>query len=140
MTLSLKTEAYPGRVFEGRVSAVSPAADSQSRVFQVEVTLPNPEQALKIGMIGSLVLPEASMNAMLVPLGAVVRAPGSSTDYAVYVTMKSGEKTIASARRVELGQVLGDEISVSEGLRPGEQIIVNGATRVVDGEPVRVIP
>lgn len=140
MPMELRTEAYGERRFPGQVTAVSPAADSQSRVFQVEVTLANPEDALKIGMIGSLVLPEADLSAAVVPLGAIVRDPKDPKAYAVFVLGEKDGTSIADIRRVELGRVRGDEISVLGGVKPGEKIIVNGATRVVRGEPVRVIP
>lgn len=138
--MSLRTETYENRTFKGKITAVSPAADSQSRVFQIEVTLPNPDDALKIGMIGSLVLPEAAVSAAVVPLGAVVRAPGDPEAYAVYVLEEKGGETLAQARTVDLGRVRGNEISVLGGVQPGEKVIVNGATRVVNGKPVRVIP
>lgn len=138
--LSLRTESYPNRIFEGRVSAVSPAADSQSRVFQVEVTIPNADDALKIGMIGSLALPGNSVPAAVVPLDAIVRDPNDPKGYAVYALAKKGGETIAEARRVDVGRVRGDDIAVLGGVRPGDRIIVNGATRVVNGKPVRVIP
>lgn len=140
LPLSLKTEAFGERVFPGKVTAVSPAANAQNRVFEVEVTVPNPEDVLKIGMIGSLVLPQATSPSTVVPLSAVVRDPKDPKGYAVYVIAGRGESTTATIRRVELGRVRGDQISVVGGVRAGEKIIVNGATRVVDGGPVRVIP
>lgn len=138
--LSLRTEAYPEQVFRGRVTAVSPSADSQSRVFQVEVTLPNPNDELKIGMIGSLVLPQSVQSFNVLPLGAIVRDPTNPDGYAVYTVAEKDGKTVARARSVELGQVRGDEISVIGGVGPNERVITNGATRVVNGNPVRVIP
>src|SRR5271155_5534602 len=53
--LAIITDAFP-TPFAGRVSAISPAADPKSRVFSVEVTVPNPHDRLKSGMIASLVL------------------------------------------------------------------------------------
>lgn len=140
MPMELKTEAYGERRFPGQVTAVAPAADSQSRVFEIEVTLPNPEDLLKIGMIGSLVLPEADLAAAVVPLGAIVRDPKNPKGYALYVLGEKDGETVAQLRSVELGRVRGDEIAVLGGVRPGEKIVVNGATRVVNGKPVRVIP
>jgi multidrug efflux system membrane fusion protein len=138
--LSLRTESFPNRTFRGRVTAVSPAADSQSRVFQAEVTLPNPNDELKIGMIGSLVLPTEQKASAVLPLEAIVRDPSDPEGYAVYTLVEKEGQSIAKVQRVELGLVRGDEISVVAGVVPGERVIANGATRVVDGKPVRVIP
>src|SRR5262249_32458949 len=49
MPLVMMTEAYPGVQFAGRVTAVSPLADPKSRVYDVEVTVPNPQERLRIG-------------------------------------------------------------------------------------------
>src|SRR6201996_5919109 len=51
--LSITTDAFP-QPFDGRVSAISPSADPKSRVFSVEVTIPNAKDRLKSGMIASL--------------------------------------------------------------------------------------
>ena len=53
--LAITTDAFP-QPFDGRVSAISPAADPKSRVFSVEVTIANPRDRLKSGMIASLAL------------------------------------------------------------------------------------
>ena len=76
------------------------------------------------------------------PLSAVVRPPGEPEGYAVYVVDSDGEggAAVARLRRVALGEALGNTIAVTEGLKPGEKVIVTGATLVVDGQPVRVVP
>ena len=51
--LAITTDALPGQ-FEGRVTAISPAADAKSRVFSVEVSIQNPNNLLKSGMIATL--------------------------------------------------------------------------------------
>jgi RND family efflux transporter MFP subunit len=53
-TLNVTTEAYRGSTFTGRVSAISPSADSQSRVFDIEVSIANADGRLRPGMIGSV--------------------------------------------------------------------------------------
>ena len=47
---------------------------------------------------------------------------------------------MARIRQVQLGDVVGNAIVVTGGLEMGERVIVTGATLLVDGEPVRVIP
>ncbi|MCH2186359.1 efflux RND transporter periplasmic adaptor subunit [Myxococcota bacterium] len=138
--ITLAADAFPGEDFFGRVTAISPAADQRSRVFQVQVTIPNPQNKLKIGMIGSLVLARAVEPFPLVPLEAVVRDPEHSAGYAVYVAEDGGERVISALRKVEIGPVRGDWISIVSGLRSGERVVTSGATRVVSGQPIRIIP
>ena len=52
--LAVTTEALRGRAFRGLVTAISPSADPKSRVFDVEITIPNPDQNLKVGMIAAV--------------------------------------------------------------------------------------
>ena len=74
--LAITTDALPGE-FPGRVTAISPAADPKSRVFAVEVSLENPRDELKSGMIASLAVQgrELPRAVTAVPLAAVVRDP-----------------------------------------------------------------
>lgn len=126
----------------GPITAISPSADPQSRVFQVEVTLPNPRGDLRLGTTGTVTLPGEGPAAAqpVVPLSAVVRAAPGSTAYAVFVIEDQGGKTLARRRQVALGDVLGNRIVVRDGLRDGERVIVSGATLAVDGQPVRIVP
>jgi multidrug efflux system membrane fusion protein len=140
--LSVTNETYPDRSFAGKVTEISPAADSATRVFNVEITLPNSDGLLKAGMVVSLALatgPPAEP-LTLVPLTAVVRGPSGPEAYAVYVVVKQGQSDVARLKEVQLGQVTGNEVAVTDGLEAGEQVIVTGATLVGDGKDVKVIP
>lgn len=145
--LDVATEAFGETRFRGRVTAISPSADLQSRVFNVEVTVPNPDGRLKPGMIGRVEVaagPLASSSAdtgtVAVPLVAVVQpGPGGDT-YAVYLVDGSADRAVARARQVALGDVRGNAVAVTRGLQPGERVIVSGASLLVDGEAVRVVP
>jgi len=140
---SIAAEAVPGTVFHGRITRIAPSADPTSRVFEVEVTIPNPDGRLKTGMIAALqvaVPREVAASAMLVPLNAVVRPPGDPAGYAVYVAEDHNDRVVARLRRVQLGDVAGNMIRVTAGLQGGERVIVRGATLVVDSQDVRVIP
>jgi multidrug efflux system membrane fusion protein len=62
------------------------------------------------------------------------------SSYAVFVVEPDGERHRARLRRVTLGDIRGDLIEVSAGLRGGERVVVRGATLAVDSQEVRVIP
>jgi len=138
----IAVDAVPGETFRGRITRVAPSADPNSRVFEVEVTLPNPDGRLKTGMIAALQIaaPAEAAAATLVPLNAVVRPPGDASGYGVFVVEDVGGRTIARLQRVQLGDVVGNQIRVTAGLGGGERVIVRGATLAVDSQEVRVIP
>jgi RND family efflux transporter MFP subunit len=138
-TLPIQAEALPGARLEGRITRISPSADPNSRVFEVEAALPNPQGRLKVGMLATLQLGSEVRNTqILVPLAAIVRPAGDTAGYAVYVVAKSPGAT-AKLRRVRLGQISGTLIAVREGLSAGERVIVRGATIVIDGQAVQIL-
>jgi RND family efflux transporter MFP subunit len=141
---SVSAEAVPGPPLRGRITRVAPSADASSRVFEVEVTIPNADGRLKPGMIASLqVAGTATQTASagtLVPLNAVIRPPGDPTGYAVFVVDDLQGQPAARLRRVELGDVSGNFIRVTSGLAGGERVIIRGATLAVDSQTIRIIP
>jgi multidrug efflux pump subunit AcrA (membrane-fusion protein) len=121
------------------VTAVASVADSETRLFQVEVSLANPRLALKPGMIASLTLSDtaaAPAAVPVVPVSAVIRDRENPADFNVMVV----ENKVARARRVSLGPTFGDVLAITRGLKPGELVIRAGATMATHGETVEVIP
>jgi RND family efflux transporter MFP subunit len=138
--LTIATEALPGQAFTGTVSRISPAADPTSRVFDVELTLPNPKQLLKVGMIASLELAEetALEPVTVVPLNAIIRSKDNPQGFAVMVVTDEADRQVAHSRTVTLGDAYGNLIAVT-GIQPGERVVSNGGAMVQDGETVRIL-
>jgi len=137
------TDAFPGVEFEGHVSRLAPSADLKSRVFEVDVTIPNPDNKLKPGMVAALSIDQtaikANENVLYVPLTAVVRS-ATGTGFAVFVIESAGGVTVARARPIELGDYLGSVIPVEKGLNSNDRVVVQGAGLLSDGERVEIIP
>jgi RND family efflux transporter MFP subunit len=142
--LAVSVEAIPGTRFNGRITAIAPSAERQSRVFDVEVTIPNPAGTLRSGMIAAVETPHAAgpgpRGDAAVPLTAVLKSPAEPDGYAVFVLAGDGDNAVAKVRSVKLGEVVGNRIVVTSGLAAGERVVVSGATIVSDGDRVRVIP
>jgi RND family efflux transporter MFP subunit len=130
------------RTATGVVTSIAPAADPQSRVFTVEVTLDNPREDIRPGMIGSLILGRTrdSRPRLVVPLAAVVRAPADPNGFAVFRLTERGGKSYASAQTIGIGETFGDSIEVTRGLSAGQTIISLGGAQLHDGQQVSVIP
>jgi RND family efflux transporter MFP subunit len=141
MAFAVTTEALPGEIFMGRVTSVSPAADEKSRVFDAELTIANPKNVLKPGMIASVVIGQGpSEKLTAIPLSAVVRSKDGADSYAVFVIEMENGQPLARLRSLKLGDALGNMIVVKEGLKTGESVISVGATLVHDGSPVQIVP
>jgi multidrug efflux system membrane fusion protein len=74
-----------------------------------------------------------------VPLTAIVRSK-TAGEYAAFTVERQDHQDVARTRQVQLGDVIGNGIVVLKGLTMGERVIVTGASLLVDGEPVQVIP
>jgi RND family efflux transporter MFP subunit len=136
------TEAYPGREFMGTLTHVSRVADVRNHLFDVEITIPNRSQELKVGMVSALQLsgaPREAADPPVVTISAIVRSKEDPSGYAVFVVEDKGGHSVARLRTVTLGTAYGNEIAVTSGLRAGEKVIVQGATLVSDQDPVNVI-
>jgi len=135
-------DAFPGRVFQGRITRIAGIADPRSHVFEVEITVPNADGSLKPGMVSSVVLGEQSTGkaAATLPLTAIVRSQKDKTHFAVFIVDGSVTPPVVHQREVELGSFLGSVIPVKSGLPPDAQVVVQGASMLSDGEPVKVVP
>jgi RND family efflux transporter MFP subunit len=140
---TLTTEVMPGIQLTGRITKLSPEADPTTRVFDVEVTVPNKDGKLRTGMIASLQLAgvgASKATQVTVPLNAIVRPPNDQKHFAVYIIEARGNRTIAQLHKVVLGKIVGNDITVLSGVNIGDRVIVRGATMVSEGEDVRIIP
>jgi RND family efflux transporter MFP subunit len=126
--------------YPGRVTSISPGADLRNRVFTIEVTLRNPKNTLKPGMIASVELGgkrEASQPS--VPLSAIVPYPGESGQFAVVVPEQESGQWKAHLRRVTVGATHGSSVSAT-GVRIGEKVVVIGAQLLKEDDSLSVIP
>jgi RND family efflux transporter MFP subunit len=137
LSIALQDDVTP---FTGRVTSISPSADSRNRVFAIEVTVANNGGRLKPGMIASLSLGEsARTSAPSVPLSAIVPYPSQPGRFAVMVAQERAGKWTASLREVQLGATHESSIAVA-GVQPGENVVAVAAQLLKDGEPIEVIP
>lgn len=140
--VAVTTDALPGRTFTAHVSRIASVADSVTRNFDVEVEIPNAERLWKPGMIASVELNATAARGVvpLLPLTAFLQAPGGGDRFGVMLVESAGPDTRAKLRPVEVGDVVGNRVAVTRGLAAGERVITTGASMVVDGERVEVLP
>jgi multidrug efflux system membrane fusion protein len=145
MSLTARADAVVDRTFTGRVTTIAPAADRDTHLFSVEVTIPNRDGALRPGMIATIQLDDRNVDvptssAPAVPLTAIVKDSAREGSYAVFVVDGQGSNLQAKLRPVTPGAIAGDGIQIASGVSAGEQVIVSGAARLRDGERITVIP
>lgn len=110
------------------------AVNPQTGTMRIRLTFPNPHNELRPGLTCDLrVRTTSPPNGVLVPYRGIVEQMG---EYFVFVL--NGNRV--SERKVGLGMRVNDKVIVNEGLRPGEQIVVEGTQRLKDSTVVAVVP
>jgi len=126
-----------GSVFQnrGRISFADPSFSKDTGTFLVRATLNNSAAVLKPGQFVRVHMLGASRpNAILVPQRAVQQGAKS---HFVWVVGQDGK---AQQRAIQVGQWIGDDWIINEGLRAGEKIVVDGAIRVAPGAELKISP
>ncbi len=136
--LSIQTEnaATP---LKGRITSISPSADTRNRIFAIEVTVNNRDRHLKPGMIATVRLGEVPHSSISVALSAIVPFPSEPEHFAVMVAQERAGTLIATLRKVQLGTTHDNSVAV-EGVQPGERVVSVGAQLLKDGDPIQAIP
>jgi RND family efflux transporter MFP subunit len=134
-------DAYPGRVFPGKVTRVGAAADRATGTFEIEVeVVPDAGARFARGLVAKVTLPLAELpdvaaDATVVPVSALVEADGPRA--VVYVIDR--RHGVARRKEVTLGPILGEQVVVRAGLRIGEPVVTDGASWLTDGRAVREV-
>jgi multidrug efflux system membrane fusion protein len=138
-TILLDAVPHP---LQGVVTSISPQADPKSRVFLVELTIDNPKEEVRPGMIGTLVLGagKEAASRLVVPLGAVVHSPSHPEGFAVFRIRTRDGKMVAEAQDIQIGNTYGNSIEVTAGVTEGERIVSIGGSLLRNGQEVRLLP
>ncbi|MDG2524255.1 efflux RND transporter periplasmic adaptor subunit [Stenotrophomonas sp. HITSZ_GD] len=126
------TLPYAGQEVIGRIRAVSPGVDSQTRTGTIYADLPAPG-ALKPGVYVEGRIVTGDGQALTIPSASIVQRDGHSYVFTV------DDKQQAQRRRVRTGQVADGRTEIVEGLKAGDQVVVEGAGFLGEGDRVRVV-
>ena len=110
----------PGVVLHGRVAAILPEANRETRSLRVRIELPNPGGQLTPGLFAQVRLQGATAPALVLPAEAVIR---TGTRAIVYVAEAGGRYRPVE---VGIGAELGDRIVITGGLQAGQQVVASG--------------
>lgn len=133
MPVTVRTDARPGELFQGRVTGISPTLATATRTAEVRVEVPNPARRLQPGMFANVeILLARRENVIAVPIDAVLERDGGQS---VFVVLEATAQT----RPVQLGISDGTMVEIVSGLTEGEVIVIAGHRTLRDGMPV-VVP
>ena len=134
MPLKLQSDVYPDKSFDATVDIVYPTVNPATHTFSVQVKIPNASGVLRPGMYMHTELPVGRSSALMVPYQAVLKLIGSNTRY-VFLNDHGCAKRV----EVELGKRFDKYVEiVSDEIQEGDEIVVVGQGRLVDGVKLNV--
>ncbi len=148
-----KVDAFPGREYVGKITAINPKIETASRNIQVRATLPNADQKLLPGMFATVELETgAAQRLVTLPQTAVSYNPYGSLVYLVDDKDKesggkdAGGKPQPVARQVFVttGATRGDQVAILKGVADGDMVVTSGQIKLRNGAPLaidnRIVP
>ena len=137
-----KVDAFPGRTFQGEITAINPKIETGSRNVQVRATLPNADQKLMPGMFATVELDTgAAQRLVTLPQTAVSYNPYGSLVYLVDDKGKGADakpELVARQVFVTTGATRGDQVAILKGVSEGDTVVTSGQIKLRNGVPVLV--
>jgi membrane fusion protein (multidrug efflux system) len=135
-TLAARVDTYPGQTFSGKIVAINPLIDTNSRNVQVRATLGNADRKLLPGMYATVDIDiGAPQRHITLPQTAIAFNPYGST---VYLVEQAGAARTARQTFVTTGATRGDQIAVLSGVKEGDVVVTAGQMKLHNGSPVTI--
>jgi membrane fusion protein (multidrug efflux system) len=142
LKVRVTTDALPGQVIEGEITAISPEVDVATRNIRVQATVANSQERLRPGMFVnvSVVLPSRE-EVLAIPTTAVLYAPYGDMVFVVH-EKESGKGVqlvkVLRQKIVQLGEKRGDFVAIVSGLDKGETVVSTGVFKLRNDQAVVV--
>lgn len=128
----IKVDAFPDKLFSGKVYRVSPVIDTKSRSADMEIFVDNTKGLLQSGMFAEVrLIVGAKAGAVAVPAEAVLRDEKGSN----YIFVPANNTAVR--RDVKTGIGNADDIQITAGLNAGEDVIIFGLYGLKDGSKIK---
>lgn len=135
MKLTLHSDVFPERVFQGSIEVVYPTVDAASHTFMVKVVIPNRDHTLRPGMYVTTTLGLGKAKVITAPYSTVLKLIGANDRY-VFVN----DNGVAKRVNVEMGQRFGDDVEIfGEGIEEGVELVTKGEAKLIDGMKIQVV-
>ena len=139
--VTISTDAYKDATFEGKINAINPRIDTNTRNVQVEATIPNPRRQLLPGMFATVKVNSGDEQRYLtLPQTAITYNPYGSTVFVIKPSDKKDDKgnAVLTAQQVFVtrGPTRGDQVAILSGVDAGAQVVTSGQVKLKNGMPV----
>lgn len=124
--------------YDGKVTDVGSNINANNRTFRVKIAIPNPDKLIRPNQIATILLNDyTAASAITIPESTIQKnAMGESLVYTL--ERKTDSTGVAQKNVIETGYVYNNMMEVTEGLSPGEILIVEGSKSLRDGQEVKI--
>jgi len=140
-TLRVTNGDLPGMAFTGKITALDSVVNEQTRNIQVQATLANKGNKLRPGMFVQVELPVGeSRQVVPLPASAINYAPYGDSVFIVAQMKDAKGKSYRGVRQqvVKVEGSRGDQVGITSGINPGDEVVSSGVFRLRNGAPVQV--
>jgi membrane fusion protein, multidrug efflux system len=139
--VALTSDAYVGTAFAGKINAINPKVDTNTRNVLVEASIPNAKRQLLPGMFANVRVDSGNENRYLtLPQTAITFNPYGDTVFVVKPSDKKDDKgnapLIAQQVFVTTGPTRGDQIAILKGIEQGTEVVTSGQVKLKNGTPL----
>jgi membrane fusion protein (multidrug efflux system) len=139
LTVRVTCDCLPGPAIEGRITAINPLVDAETRNVQVQATVANRADKLRPGMFVNVEVGfPVRQNVLAIPATAVLYAPYGDSVFVVGDDDKLKGGKAVRQQFVRLGEKRGDLVAVTDGVKEGESIVSTGVFKLRNGQAVIV--
>lgn len=131
-TVQVKLDAFPDQSWQGSISLISPAAEPQSRLIPLELTLANPDGKIGSGLLARVRFPQADAPRVVIPQAAL------QSENQVFILQTHKNQTTVQARTVKAGAQSNNKVEILAGLTPGERYVLRSSRPLSSGQSVRL--
>jgi membrane fusion protein, multidrug efflux system len=140
LAIRLTTNAFPGQLISGKITAINPQVDAATRNIRIQATVENPAKLLRPGMYVnvSVVLPDR-IEVLAIPSTSVLYAPYGDSVFVVEEKKNDAKESsglVLNQKFVRLGEKRGDFVSIISGLKPGDTVVTTGVFKLRNGQAV----
>ena len=135
-TIEVEVAAFPGEMFTGTVTAISPKVDQMTRTVRLQATLENKDRRLRPGMFASIdVVTGTGSDVVTVPRTAVTFYPYGDS---AFVINGDGDDLTVERRQIKTGRVRAGQIEILSGLQAGDRVVSAGQLKLRTGQKIRI--
>jgi membrane fusion protein (multidrug efflux system) len=140
-SVTLHVDAFEDQSFQGKITAINSLVDQATRNIQVQATFSNSDFRLRPGMFAKVsVIMNEKQNVVAIPATAIHYAPYGDSIFIVSQMKDPQGKEYKGVKEqfIKTGQSRGDMITVTSGLKPGDEVVTSGVFRLKSGAHVNV--